>query len=208
MASVHWHGIELESVYDGVGGWSGWGTRIAPLIAPNDSFIVRLTPDRAGTFIYHTHSDETDQLPSGLYGSLIVLQENAQRDTTERILLLGSGGPHGSAPAAFNGSVTPPPLELRAGVRHRLRLINIAAADAKRVRLVGDSTILWRAVAKDGADLPPGQATVRPATQLTQPGETFDFDLMRPRPEVLSLEITTLLPRGVIAVMKVPVIVR
>ncbi len=208
MASVHWHGIELESFYDGVGGWSGWGDRVAQPIAPGDSFLVRLTPDRAGTFIYHTHGDETEQLPSGLYGSLIVLPENATRDTTERILLLGSGGPHGSAPASLNGSTTPPPIELRAGVRHRLRLINIAAAEAKRVRLVGDSTVLWRAVAKDGADLPTRQATVRPAAQLALPGETFDFDVTRQKQEVLSLEIITLLPRGGTAVMRVPVIVR
>ncbi|MGI8498113.1 MAG: multicopper oxidase domain-containing protein, partial [Gemmatimonadaceae bacterium] len=55
--AVHWHGIELESFYDGVAGWSGAGSRVAPMIAPRDSFIVRFTPPRAGTFIYHTHLD-------------------------------------------------------------------------------------------------------------------------------------------------------
>ena len=51
---VHWHGIELESYSDGVVGWSGMGKRVAPLIAPRDSFIALFTPPRAGKFIYHT----------------------------------------------------------------------------------------------------------------------------------------------------------
>jgi len=34
--SVHWHGIELESYYDGVPGWGGDGQRVTPMIAPGD----------------------------------------------------------------------------------------------------------------------------------------------------------------------------
>jgi len=34
--TVHWHGIELESYNDGVGGWSGGGAHLAPMIAPGD----------------------------------------------------------------------------------------------------------------------------------------------------------------------------
>jgi hypothetical protein len=52
--AVHWHGIELESYSDGVAGWSGMRRRLAPSIAPGDSFVARLTLPRAGTFIYHT----------------------------------------------------------------------------------------------------------------------------------------------------------
>src|SRR5574341_2470012 len=36
--AVHWHGIELESYSDGVAGWSGSGSRVAPVIAAGDSF--------------------------------------------------------------------------------------------------------------------------------------------------------------------------
>jgi FtsP/CotA-like multicopper oxidase with cupredoxin domain len=31
--AIHWHGIELESYYDGVPGWSGSGGQVTPLIA-------------------------------------------------------------------------------------------------------------------------------------------------------------------------------
>ncbi|HTE46094.1 MAG TPA: multicopper oxidase domain-containing protein [Gemmatimonadaceae bacterium] len=51
-AAIHWHGIELESFPDGVPGWSGAGNHVLPMIAPGDSFTVRFTPTRAGTFMY------------------------------------------------------------------------------------------------------------------------------------------------------------
>src|SRR5437773_8158154 len=52
--SIHWHGIELDSFFDGVPGFSGQKPALAPAIAPGDSFDVRFTPPRSGTFIYHT----------------------------------------------------------------------------------------------------------------------------------------------------------
>ena len=76
--AVHWHGIELESYFDGVAGYSGAGTRLSPLIAPRDSFEVRMTPPRAGTFIYHTHVDEETQQVAGLAGPLLVLEPGAR----------------------------------------------------------------------------------------------------------------------------------
>ena len=61
--AVHWHGIELQdSYYDGVSGYSGAGARLAPMIDPGQTFEVRMTPPRAGTFIYHTHMFDVYQL--------------------------------------------------------------------------------------------------------------------------------------------------
>jgi hypothetical protein len=47
----------------------------------------------------------------------------------------------------------------------------------------------WRAVAKDGADLAPARATVQPGTVALHAGETFDFEVLRQRPESLMLRI-------------------
>ena len=44
---MHWHGIELESYYDGVAGFGGSARRVTPVIAPRDSFYARFTPPRA-----------------------------------------------------------------------------------------------------------------------------------------------------------------
>ena len=46
--AVHWHGLELDSYFDGVPGFSGSPGRVMSAIAPADSFVVHLTPNRAG----------------------------------------------------------------------------------------------------------------------------------------------------------------
>ena len=213
FASVHWHGIELESFYDGVSGWSGAGDKLAPIVAPNDSFVVHLTPDRAGTFIYHTHADETLQLTSGLYGPLLVLGETEQPDTTDRLFLIGDPGPPADARAPvapfINGSTTPPPIELQAGTPYRFRIVSISSAQVRRVRLVSESGVeLWQAVAKDGADLPPRQAVARTASIDLGPGETADFTVQRAKRELLTLEVISAPRSRTPNVVKVPVIVR
>jgi len=55
---VHWHGLEIESYYDGVVGVSGVEEHLTPMIAPGDSFQMRITPPRPGSYIYHTHVNE------------------------------------------------------------------------------------------------------------------------------------------------------
>ena len=154
--TVHWHGIELDSYYDGIAGWSGAGSRLTPAIAAGDSFVVRYTPDRAGTFIYHTHMEEAAQLSSGLYAPLIVLDPGERHDPeTDHIFLLGWGGPGEDAPPFLNGNAEPPPVELSAGKAHLFRFINITPSNNQMVRLLrGEEVVEWRRFSKDGAKLP------------------------------------------------------
>lgn len=189
--SVHWHGIELESYFDGVPGWSGARARLAPAISPGDSFVVRMTPDRAGTFIYHTHADESGQLSSGLYAPLIVLAPGQAWDAeVERIFLLGEGGPQDDAPLLLNGARQPAPMQLRVGQTYRMRFINIMPSQNQTVRLIaGDSSrVQWRLFAKDGAQVPPHQAHVGDARQFLGAGETYDFEFTPARGGSYTLE--------------------
>ena len=176
--AVHWHGIELTSYYDGVPGMSGEPGHVVPSIAPGDSFVAAYTPPRAGTFIYHTHIDDVRQMESGLYGALIVLPPGQAYDsTTDHALVFGRHEYADTIDVLLNGSAHPAPLVLRAGAMHRLRIIMIPSAGAGDVVLRSDTSLVtWRAVAKDGADLPPYQATVRPARQRVAVGETYDFE--------------------------------
>ena len=208
--SVHWHGIELDAYYDGVPGWSGLGGRIAPLIAPGDSFVVRFTPDRAGTFIYHTHAEEAAQLSSGLYGPLIVLEPGQTYDAeTDRIFLLGWGGPGDEAPPILNGSPEPGPVTLAGGVPHRFRFINITPSNNMQIRLLdGEALTEWRRVGKDGADYPANQAVNVQAEQYFGAGETYDFEVNLASGATLVLEVTTFLRNRPPVVMNVPVRVR
>ncbi len=177
--AVHWHGIELESYADGVPGWSGV-QRIYQPIAPGDSFTAAFTPPRAGTFIYHSHANELTEIPGGLYGALVVVEPGTAYDTaTNRLVIVGGMLRHDSAFGVVNGRLNPAPIELRAGRAYRFRLINIGDARtwfALRRGPLDTSVVRWRAVAKDGADLPVSQAVVTTTPLVTGPGETADFE--------------------------------
>lgn len=192
--AVHWHGIELDSYYDGVPGFSGFARQITPLIAPGDSFVVRFTPPRAGTFIYHTHADEVRQQTAGLVGALIVREGNTPRDpVTDIPIVLTSPVEFADnrRVALINASRTPPPLTMQVGHTYRLRLIQMSVPRAAMsVQLTTPSGLAtWRPVAKDGADLPRAARTAQEARAFVAVGETGDFEITPHEPGELRLEV-------------------
>lgn len=200
---VHWHGLELESYFDGVTGWSGAGERIAPPIAHNDSFAVRITPPRAGTFIYHVHNEHGEELPSGLYGPLLVLEPGARWDPEHNKLFVfsepGPGAGLGSEKPPFvNGSATPDTLELVAGRAYRFRIISIAANVVHSLALKQDGRVIeWRPLARDGADLEPWLRRPEPASyRLIDEGVTLDYEFRAPSPGLFALEVAPLTPQS------------
>ena len=175
--AIHWHGLELESFSDGVAGWSGSGARVAPAIAPNDSFVAHLTLKRAGTFIYHTHLNDVEQLVAGLYGPLVVLAPGERWDPTRDLVLTAGFDFSLSEGPVVNGGEADPPLAIRVGRPVRMRFINILPADAMIFEVLRDSTLAeWRPLAKDGYDLPRDQSVRGAATRLLWNGETFDAE--------------------------------
>jgi FtsP/CotA-like multicopper oxidase with cupredoxin domain len=191
--AIHWHGIELDSYYDGVPVWGGSREQMTPRIEPGQSFVARFAPPKAGTFIYHTHWHNFLQLVGGLYGPLIVLRAGQTFDPeTDKVVMIGLGGSHDSAsPLLLNGSTQPEPLRLKAGLRYRFRLINITPNNPTLLvsLLAGASPVRWRAVAKDGMDLPPAQVLEQDARQIVSIGETFDFEFEPAAKGDLRLEV-------------------
>jgi manganese oxidase len=186
--SIHWHGLELDSVYDGVHGWSGIGRDVAPMIGAGESFIVRITPPRTGTFIYHTHLHEYRQLSSGLYGPLIVIEPGETYDAaTDHAVVLGRARASDASAlledadsAVINGEHAPRWV-WRAGARHRIRVINITPDDVLQVSLVArDADATWVPLTKDGAPVPPDDARPSPAQVRIAVGETYDFEYHAP----------------------------
>ncbi len=194
--AVHWHGMELESYYDGVAGWGMRGHDLTPTIAPGQSFCARFTPPRAGTFIYHTHLDDEIQLSGGLYGALVVVDPGAKFDpSVEQVFVISGWGGIRSLntqipiSGLLNGSSQPGILQWHVGHSYRVRLINISSAMVGRLSFTGkDRPEQWRAQAKDGADLPPSQAIVQDANLTISPGETYDFEYQPSHPGPLKLE--------------------
>lgn len=206
-SAIHWHGIELESFPDGVPNWSGIGSRLMAPIAPADSFVAEFTPPRSGTFMYHSHLNEGEQINSGMYGALLVVDDPASYDRAmEKVILVGGGGPQIGGPTSdfpgfVNGSREPAPLLMELGKTYRLRLINIHPEWRVEFALGTDTTIArWKAVAKDGAELPKSQATSRPAYLLTGPGETADFEFTPAIAGSMRLQVKTRLPGWIIPV--------
>lgn len=211
--AVHWHGIELESYPDGVPGWSGFGKSVIPFIMPGESLTVRFTPPRSGTFMYHSHSNEMQEISSGLYGAIIVRDPGPRPDSSERTLLFSDGGPivnflKPGPPVLLNGKVTADTIDVPAGVSTRLRIINIRSDNSMPLSLERDGALIsWRAVAKDGAELPAHQAREMPAQLVTEPGETSDFEITPDKPGILVLRYlgqagdTTTTQRAVVRVL-------
>jgi manganese oxidase len=180
--AVHWHGLELESPWDGVVGWSGHGSDVAHAIAPGDSFVARLSLPRAGTYIYHTHLSDVEQLGGGLYGPLIVTEPGERFDpSSDHPLVISWDGSDQPPLVLVNGDSVAVPLELAAGRAHRLRLICISLVQCGRWRIVQDSTTTnWRPLARDGADLPADVARETPADIRLWAGQTLDAEVRLP----------------------------
>jgi manganese oxidase len=216
--AVHWHGIELESYFDGVAGFSGSAQRLAPTIAPADSFVARFTPPRAGTFIYHSHVSEPRHHRAGLAGALIV-RDREPRAPAEEIVyvmrtahdfVLDEGFRIGASvvPIVINGSANPDTTVLRVGKRYKMRIVGMATgfpnatfiltarADSSLANLADSLVLQWSPVAKDGFDLPQQARAPRLARQIVSIGETYDYEITPERVGNLRLEVRQAGPRG------------
>ena len=189
--AIHWHGLVLESYYDGVVG-GGVGDQITPAIAAGGSFVARFTPTRAGTFIYHTHAADPSQLSGGVYGALIVLEPGQSFDAEhDKLLVIGTRDADFFAKRiTINGVERPQPMTLARGATYRLRLINMAANLPANFRLgTAEKAATWRALAKDGADVPARLAKPGDAVLHIASGETYDFEFRSDAAGEIPLEI-------------------
>ncbi|WP_423855685.1 multicopper oxidase domain-containing protein [Acinetobacter guillouiae] len=68
-SSIHWHGLLLPGIMDGVPGFNGYNG-----IKPNEEFVYKFKVRQSGTYWYHAHSKGQEQ--DGLYGSLVIYPKN------------------------------------------------------------------------------------------------------------------------------------
>ncbi|MDH4297333.1 MAG: multicopper oxidase domain-containing protein [Cyclobacteriaceae bacterium] len=178
--SIHWHGLEIDSWSDGVPEWSSSEGKMSPSILPGEKFRYKLSLMRPGTFIYHSHLDDINQLTSGLYGPMIVMAENETYDPeTDHPYIVGWKIPFPKSwdDLELNGLKDQPLIKTHVGVTHRLRLMNIAPAGRMRIRMEKDSvSVPLTIVAKDGADLPASQREEILSSFRYGVGETADFE--------------------------------
>ena len=192
--SIHWHGMELESYYDGVPGFGGIGERKAPAVNPGETFGARMKPPRAGSFIYHTHWHDAYQITGGVTGPLLVMPPGqTYNPETDKTFFFSSGAeePFGDGNMVLlNGSPQPEEIHLKTGTKYRFRFFNMTYSNANlHVSLrQGDVPVQWRPVAKDAVDLAPEHAKVKRANLIVSVGETYDFEYEAVGPQTLTLE--------------------
>jgi FtsP/CotA-like multicopper oxidase with cupredoxin domain len=187
---VHWHGLEIQSPFDGVVGVGGYQGSPVPPILPGDSFEVRVTPPRSGSFMYHTHMQEIFQQSGGLWGPLLVLERGQQWDREhDRVFQVGSRPADGEP--VLNGEERHDTLRIKADGSYRFRLMNVTLANpALQFWLVrAGAPVRWTQLARDGYDLPPWQRNSTVARLHVGIGETKDVEVRIARPGNLALEL-------------------
>ena len=177
--TIHWHGIRVPAPMDGT-------ESVQHAVSPGETFEYRFVLPDAGTYWYHSHVNETEQVERGLYGALIVrgpgepvldgdrvlVLDDLKLDAEGNIALFGDPQEHHSGREGdvrlLNGREEPE-LEMAAGQTERWRFIN--ASNSRYVRLsIGGSP--FTIVGTDGGLLPRPLA----ATEvLITPGERFDL---------------------------------
>lgn len=179
---IHWHGLRLPAMMDGT-------CEVQQPIQPGESFEYRFMVPDAGTFWYHSHQNETVQMERGMYGGIIIEEEDGILVDAERILLIddmqldsnNNFKQHGSIGRwierhdgregntnLVNG-LEDQTLRMHAGQMERWRLVNAASARYFRLSLEGRP---FQVVATDGGLL----EYARTETELLlTPGERYDL---------------------------------
>src|SRR5687767_8765607 len=154
---IHWHGLRVPAPMDGT-------QATQRPVQLGETFTYRFTPPDAGTFWYHPHMNETEQLEKGLYGAFIVRGAEKPIVDGEQILVFDdvdadkqgrlakfSGfrqrhdGREGSI-RLINGKAEPQ-LTSAAGQVERWRIINASSARYIRLSLGGET---FRIIGTDG----------------------------------------------------------
>lgn len=144
---VHWHGLRIPAAMDGT-------QMVQRPVQPGETFTYLFTPPDAGTFWYHPHANETEQLEKGLYGALIVRGPDEPLVDGEQILVLDDlkvdrkgriakfgglrerhDGREGKI-TLLNGKAEPE-LTIAAGQIERWRIVNASSARVVRLSLGG-----------------------------------------------------------------------
>ena len=196
--TIHWHGIRNLNAMDGVPDLT------QATIEPGERFTYRFPLKDAGTFWYHAHNRTYEQVARGLYGPLIVTEQEPV-DTSRDIVLVADdwrlnkdyrldetsfGSFHDWSHAGrlgnwltINGQ-SRPDIALPASGPVRLRLINTANARVLSFALSGQ--LPMQIVSLDGAPCTPFEVT----TLRLGPAQRVDVVIDPPLDQTSLYEVT------------------
>ena len=176
---IHWHGLRIPAAMD--------GTEVVQRpVQPGETFTYRFTPPDAGTFWYHPHLNETEQLEKGLHGALIVRAANELALDDEKILVFddlrvdktGQIAKFGGLMDRHNGregnvrlinGTSEPELTIAAGQIERWRIVNASSARYVRLSLGG---LPFQIIGTDGGMI---EAPVTASEVLLPPADRIEL---------------------------------
>jgi FtsP/CotA-like multicopper oxidase with cupredoxin domain len=168
--TVHWHGIRLPNAMDGVPHLTQ-----PPIAANGGRFVYEFDLPDAGTYWYHPHLGNPEQIARGLYGALIIEEREPPRVERDVVWVLSDweldrqarideeftrpmaashDGRIGNT-VTVNGMVRDT-FAVRSGERIRLRLVNAASARIFGLVFEGHAP---QVIALDGHPVAPHPAT-------------------------------------------------
>lgn len=142
---IHWHGLDVPNDMDGVPGVTQSAT------APGQMTTYAFTVKKPGTYIYHTHFNDLDQMDRGMYGAFIVDDPHAPKVAHDYPVVISSWRINSDQENFFslNGKSYPETRELQVAPNQtiRLRFINISGTEFHTMHLHGH---VMRIIARDG----------------------------------------------------------
>jgi FtsP/CotA-like multicopper oxidase with cupredoxin domain len=183
--AIHWHGLRVPAAMDGT-------DMVQRPVQPGETFTYRFKLPDAGTFWYHPHVNETVQLERGLYGAIVVRDQNEPMLDAERVLVFddvqldrkGQIKPPGWWKESHNGRVgstrlvngkCEPELAISGGQVERWRVVNSASARYVRLSIGGRP---FKILGTDGGLIPAPHVTnevlLAPADRLDLAVGPFD----------------------------------
>jgi len=170
---VHFHGVEFADFFqDGI----PFVTQLP--IVPGETFTYEFTADRAGSLMYHSHHNATDQVGRGLLGAFVVSDTSKKAPEWDSEYTWISNDSLGGF--TINGHGFPAVVPVLAYIGERVL-----------VRFMNEGTMMhpWHShgykmhvIARDGYPL--GNASFDCDTLGVNPGERFDAIITADRPGI------------------------
>jgi len=168
-STVHWHGLVVPNSMDGV------GLLTMPAIMPGETMVYEFqVPNTPGTFMYHAHMNDLEQVSMGLSGAFIVDPRDGGdgKYDQDHIMLLNNINGH----YLINGKEFPniEPWLVKKGDLLRVRMINISPIEVHPMHFHGHFT---KEIARDGTEQSSGAGAKVENTVLVAPGQTIDVEV-------------------------------
>ncbi len=170
--SVHFHGVEFDDFFqDGV----PFVTQLP--IVPGEAYAYEFTARNAGSLMYHSHHNATDQVGRGLLGAFIVAPKD-EPVTYDREYIWVSNDVLGGFTINAHGFPATLPILAAVGETVLVRFMN----EGVMMHPFHSHGFTMKVVARDGHPL--GSAAFDCDTLGVNPGERFDAVIKADRPGV------------------------